>query len=112
MLMQEIAWVNMLWDYTAENGFVRGVTETFDGSRPCELCKKADDLRQQEHRNDPVESNPDSRARMAWAEMVPAVAAAVPAIRVSDALPAVTVPPQCLRGRGADAPVPPPPKRA
>lgn len=112
MLVQEVAWVNMLFDYTAENGFVRGVTETFDGSRPCELCRKADDIRKQEQRNDPAESPPESRARMAWAEMVPATVAGLPAVKVIDATVIAAAPPEDRRGRGADAPVPPPPERA
>ena len=37
-VVQVIAWGQMLVDYTAEQGLVRGTISTFDGDHPCDLC--------------------------------------------------------------------------
>lgn len=47
------AWGKMIVDYSAENGLVEGVKQTFDGEHPCELCNsiataKKDDSNSQE----------------------------------------------------------------
>lgn len=39
VLLQLIAWAGMLVSYTAEDGLVRGMKDTFSGERPCALCK-------------------------------------------------------------------------
>lgn len=38
-VMQMFAWGKMLVDYSSEKGLVAGLSETFDGQHPCELCK-------------------------------------------------------------------------
>jgi len=112
MLVQEVAWVKMLASYTQERGLKRGVIETFDGSHPCELCNKAAELRQQEQPKDPAEKQapPAQRLRFAWAEMIASDLLKIPAPMGRDiALPLIA----CFArdsGRGADAPLSPPPE--
>jgi len=45
MLVQEVAWVRMIFTYSQENGLARGITETFSGNRPCALCHHAAEMR-------------------------------------------------------------------
>lgn len=113
MLVQEVAWVNMLISYTQERGLKRGVIETFDGEHPCGLCKKADSIRQQ----DDGESRkpalpPEVRANFAWMPMmIPSGVFITPAPRVCD----LTVLPapwhKEIAEPFADDPDTPPPKR-
>lgn len=44
MLLQGVAWLGMLVSYSAEDGLVRGVTDTFSGERPCALCLKVREM--------------------------------------------------------------------
>jgi hypothetical protein len=111
MLVQEVAWVKMLVSYTQERGLKRGVIETFDGEHPCSLCKKAAELRQQEQPQDPAEKQlPAQRQRLAWAEMVASELLKMPVIHGHDISVNLIA---CISrdsGKGADAPVPPPPE--
>lgn len=43
-VLQVVAWAGMLARYTAEDGLVQGVTDTFSGERPCSLCLKVRDM--------------------------------------------------------------------
>jgi hypothetical protein len=38
-VLQSVAWASMLVERTAESGFSVAVRTTFDGSRPCSLCR-------------------------------------------------------------------------
>ena len=68
MLLQEIAWANMLVDYTRERGLKDGVVATFDGEHPCELCLKAQAIREDERKQEsPERPGSELRLRMAWA---------------------------------------------
>lgn len=111
MLVQEVAWVNMLVSYTQERGLKRGMIETFDGKHPCELCKKAAKIRQQEQPQDPAEKQmPAQRQRLAWAEMIASDLLKMPVITGYDiSVPIIA----CVArdsGKGADAPGSPPPE--
>lgn len=112
MLVQEVAWVKMLVNYTQERGLARGVVETFDGNHPCELCAKASEIRKDERRDDPAERQSGGvRFRLSWAEMVPSALLFVPGV---PELEIVGLGPQWIvrgHGRGAEAPAPPPPER-
>jgi hypothetical protein len=111
MLVQEVAWVNMLVSYTQERGLKRGVIETFDGNHPCELCKKAAELRQQEQPDDPAEKQlPALRQRLAWAEMVASELLKMPVIRGHDISVSMIATTVVDAGKGTDAPDSPPPE--
>jgi hypothetical protein len=111
MLVQEVAWVNMLVSYTQERGLKRGVIETFDGNHPCELCKKAAELRQQEQPDDPAEKQlPAQRQRLAWAEMVASELLKMPVIRGHDISVSMIATTVVDAGKGSDAPDSPPPE--
>jgi hypothetical protein len=112
MMMQEVAWVKMLVSYTQERGLKRGVIETFDGKHPCELCKKAAELRQQEQPKDPAEKQlPAPRQKLAWAEMVASELLKMPVIAGHDISVAIAACTARDSGKGADAPDSPPPER-
>ena len=38
-ILQTAAWVGMIVEYSATDGVRAGLTKTFDGEHPCELCK-------------------------------------------------------------------------
>jgi hypothetical protein len=38
-ILQTAAWVGMAFEYCAHDGVQAGLTETFDGTHPCDLCK-------------------------------------------------------------------------
>jgi hypothetical protein len=112
VLTQEIAWVRMLVTYTQERGLTRGVVETFDGSHPCDLCVKASEIRESEGQQEPSERpNGKLRFQFSWAEMVTARPLVLPLVcgREISMLQSPWI--EYLLGRGADAPVSPPPER-
>ena len=67
LLVQEVAWAGMLVNYSRENGLARGVVETFDGSRPCPLCRAAEKLRKE---TTPEKDRPEP-PRMTWGYLLP-----------------------------------------
>lgn len=112
IFVQEIAWVKMLATYTQERGWKRGVVETFDGNHPCELCVKASKIRENEGNKEPAERRKgELRFQFSWAEMVPARLLVLPKASGRE-IPVLKSPwIEDLLGRGADAPISPPPKR-
>ncbi len=111
MLVQEVAWVNMLVTYTQERGLKRGVIETFDGEHPCEMCKTAEKMRQQS--DDPQEPSApmQTRPNLAWGTMmIPAGIIQAPVPKFTDIPMVVADWLQPRTGRGVDGPEPPPPK--
>lgn len=38
-ILQTTAWVRMVIEYSANDGLQIGLSKTFDGAHPCELCK-------------------------------------------------------------------------
>lgn len=111
MLVQEVAWVKMLVSYTQERGFKRGVIETFDGNHPCDLCKKAAEIRRQEQPQEPAEKQiPAQRQRLVWAEMISIESLKMPTIAGYDISVSITGCSARDTGKGADAPGSPPPE--
>lgn len=110
VLIQEVAWVRMLVTYTQERGWTRGVVETFDGNHPCDLCVKASEIREGEGGQEPSERpNGKLRFQFSWAEMVTAKPLVLPLVSGRE-IPMLQSPwIEYLLGRGADAPVSPPP---
>lgn len=45
MLVQGVAWTNMLVDYSQDGGWLRGVEKTFDGDHPCRMCVRVEQER-------------------------------------------------------------------
>ncbi len=39
MMLQSVAWVNMVRDYSQETSLTKALSQTFDGQHPCELCR-------------------------------------------------------------------------
>lgn len=111
MLVQEVAWAQMLVSYTQERGLKRGVVETFDGNHPCELCAKASELREDERRDDPLE-RPSNRNRFqfSWAEMVPLAFLRIPKAKVIGDVCGGNPRVAGFIDRGRDLPPLPPPK--
>ena len=112
-LVQEVAWAGMLWTYTQERGFKRGVIETFDGGHPCALCHKAEEIHQQEQRPDGGDPRmPERSPRLAWADMTLAESLRMPPIIGSDLIVLQPALAACDAARRVDAPGLPPPERA
>jgi hypothetical protein len=111
MLVQEVAWVNMLVIYTQERGLKRGVIETFDGDHPCEMCKTAEKIRQQSEDPKGPAAPLQTRPNLAWgAMMIPAGIIQAPVPKYRDIPIVGTEWLQPWKGRGVDGPEPPPPK--
>jgi hypothetical protein len=111
MMVQEVAWVKMLVSYTQERGLKRGVIETFDGNHPCDLCKKAAEIRQQEQPDDPAEKQiPTQRLRFAWAEMIASEMLKMPVIHGHDICVSIIACTAGDQGKSVDAPDSPPPE--
>lgn len=110
--VQELAWAGMLVNYTRSQGVMTGVKQTFDGEHPCELCKKAAELRRDE--NTPQrEDKPmvELRSRHVWAEMLAADSIFLAAPRCRELPdPAAGIRVWYPGGRAADAPPLPPPE--
>lgn len=115
LLTQEIAWVRMLMSYTAERGLVQGVSDTFDGEHPCEMCHQAEQLRQAgSESRQPLQAPGESTLRwlLEWAKSLPPQ-------RIDPCdLAGVEIefsrcgPLAVGGGRGREAPLAPPPRRA
>lgn len=111
MMVQEVAWVKMLVSYTQERGLKRGVIETFDGNHPCDLCKKAAEIRKQEQPADPAGKQlPAQRQRFAWAEMIASEMLKMPVIHGQDISVSMIACKAGDPGKGVDAPDSPPPE--
>ena len=110
MLVQEVAWVRMLVTYSHDRGLARGVVETFDGAHPCPMCAKAAKLRQEERKSDPSGQIPASLKRLLWMDMVASSHSLQIRPSSKDWSPSGFVTPRLTEGRGANAPVPPPPE--
>lgn len=64
-ILQSLAWAGMLVCYSAEDGLVRGVVDTFSGERPCALCLK---VREMDRKTpEPVLPTGDDQRRLAEA---------------------------------------------
>lgn len=111
MLVQEVAWVNMLVTYTQERGLKRGVIETFDGEHPCEMCKAAQKLRQQGDAPEEPTAPQQVRPSLVWGTMmIPAGVIQAPFPASSDFPPTLCAWRVVGQGRGADGPESPPPE--
>lgn len=111
MLVQEVAWVNMLVTYTQERGLKRGVIETFDGEHPCEMCKAAEKLRQQGDEPEEPGAPQQVRPSLVWGTMmIPAGAIQAPIPASTDLPPAACAWREAGPGRGVDGPESPPPE--
>ena len=53
-VLQSVAWVAMLHDYSQQTGSIAvAVEQTFDGQHPCELCQKIQAVKAKERRETP-----------------------------------------------------------
>lgn len=59
--LQSIAWTTMIVEYSQDAPLAKALAETFDGSRPCDLCKHIDQARHSEKKPDaqPTSGKPD-----------------------------------------------------
>ncbi len=49
-VLQTVAWVGMLVDYSGQASLAEAVQMTFDGKHPCPICRKIEQGRKQERR--------------------------------------------------------------
>jgi hypothetical protein len=51
-VLQTVAWANMIWDYTTQDGSVLvGAQKTFDGAHPCSMCDSIKEAKQHERKS-------------------------------------------------------------
>jgi len=112
-LVQEVAWAQMLVNYTLQKGLIRGVVETFDGKHPCKMCAKAAELRESDSKSDPKNQPKQTRSiHLAWGDMVGTPMLVIPDDPGTDASLQAAAPPYDKPGRDEDAPLVPPPRQA
>ena len=67
-VLQGIAWMKMLVEYSQIDGFRAGMAMTFDGQHPCEMCESISKGRESE-KNDPL--SPVRANGLALKELLP-----------------------------------------
>jgi len=53
-MLQVVAWSQMIAQYTAEKGLVKGIEETFDGEHGCAMCRLIEEGQDKERRENPA----------------------------------------------------------
>ena len=108
--LQTVAWVRMSVDYTTATGSLKqGLTRTFDGEHPCEMCrqiKQGIEKDRQEERQKPGKEREAGKIKFA------AVLPTVPRVYFSPVTTEITRFSSLLIGRPCDAPPTPPPRVA
>lgn len=108
-VLQVVAWGGMLVSYSQENGFRKGVEDTFSGEKPCEMCRKISAARKDAGKEPVTPGEREIRLRDLAAQMIPldSIALEDPVVRpFSLVLPHESA---GSPGRGHDAPPVPPP---
>ena len=77
VVVQSIAWVNMIVEYSQTSGLADAVVMTFNGSSPCKLCK-AVDAGQKEQSKIPVSVKADKKIEGLAIDLVFVVTPPVP----------------------------------
>ena len=108
-VLQTVAWVGMLHDYTQRTGsFALAAEQTFDGQHPCNLCREIAAAKTKEHQEQPAAPSAKDQAKvkatMAKAAILPP---APPVMFLAQMLP--TLPSGSSR---TEQPPTPPPRRA
>jgi len=62
-VLQGIAWVNMVHDFSKTGSLTQAVEKTFDGQHPCPLCKKIAAQRAHEEKS-PIAMKVDKKAEL------------------------------------------------
>ncbi len=52
LLLQTVAWSKMVVDYSKKSSLSQAVAQTFDGEHPCTMCKKIDQGREKEKKQE------------------------------------------------------------
>jgi hypothetical protein len=55
-VLQSVAWMGMLVNYSAEGSFSEAVVKTFDGNHPCQLCVVVDEGKKSEREHKQLKS--------------------------------------------------------
>jgi hypothetical protein len=111
-LMQGVAWAGMLVNYSKTDGLAKAAVDTFSGEKPCELCCKITEAKQEDARQNKSDSPELTALANLRHEMLPAEDLRLKP-PFSDELPfARTLPPVLSPGIGHDAPPSPPPQVA
>ena len=56
MLLQTIAWGNMLVDFSSKSSLSEAVDKTFDGEHPCPLCKVVNKTKSEEEKKSVIKA--------------------------------------------------------
>lgn len=102
-LLQSVAWVSMVIDYSKDAPISVAVSKTFDGKHPCKLCKIVKRGQESEQKQDAIKIKPKPDV---W--LLAAAVTLPEADLVQDPYPALV----CLSGSGGETPPLPPPRSA
>ncbi len=108
--LQTFAWVRMSVDYTVATGSVReGLTRTFDGEHPCELCRQVKVGLEKDRREESQKPGKETQAgKIKFAAVLPTT----PRVWFSPVATNVIGSSRLFVGRSCDAPPTPPPRVA
>ena len=109
-VLQGVAWVRMIVDYSAQEGLVTGAAKTFDGAHPCAMCKAIAEGKKHESKDTSKDGKlPLAVQGLLLKECLPGKLVLAPRPVCCDAV-LITFPDLDLRGDwiGYRPPVPPP----
>lgn len=111
-LAQVYAWAGMLVSYSQTDGLAKAAVDTFSGDKPCELCCKISEAKQDDAKK-PTPGSPElSAAFKLRHDLFPADPIFLKAPVGTDCPVIVPFPPARLAGIGLQAPLLPPPRIA
>jgi hypothetical protein len=110
--MQGVAWAGMLVSYSKTDGLAKAAADTFSGEKPCELCCKIAEAKQEDARQN-KSGSPDlvALAKLKH-EMLPAENHRLKPPFSGELSPLSFPPPTVCPGLGQNAPPVPPPRIA
>ncbi|MFD0893665.1 hypothetical protein KBB96_09185 [Luteolibacter ambystomatis] len=112
-LVQACAWANMLITYSQQDGFAKAAVDTFSGEKPCEMCCKIAEAKQDDANKKKDPASPDlSFGAKLRPELLPADHTTLKVPAATDILVAAPVSPALIAGIGQAAPPSPPPQVA
>ena len=105
-VLQSVAWVGMLHDYTKQTGSIAvAVEQTFDGQHPCALCREIQVAKAKEHKEAPTAPPTKDDAKV---KALVADAVLGPFVRTSEEILFPRAVPAAGPSRTEQPPTPPP----
>ncbi len=107
-VLQTVAWVGMLHDYTQRTGsFTLAAAQTFDGQHPCDLCREIAAAKAGERKGQPAAPGAGDHAKVKATVMESALLPPTPPMTLLARIPTAPLP----RPDRTEPPPTPPPRR-